>query len=112
MAGLLLFAIGFMVGPQVLAFVIAREMSPAGSTGLATAATNFIVTMGAAVLQPLIGYFLELHWDGQKTAMGTPYYQISDYRYAFTVLLALILLSFVLIFLIPKVKHASNRSIE
>lgn len=97
----LLFMIGLSVGPQILAFVIAREISPKGSTGLATAATNFIVTLGAAVLQPLIGYFLERAWSGRRTAMGTPYYSVEDYRQAFIVFLLLIVVSFFLSLLIP-----------
>jgi MFS family permease len=100
----LLFAIGLSVGPQVLSFVVAKEISPKGSTGLSTAATNFIVTLGAAVLQPLIGYFLELSWSGEKTAMGTPHYAVADYRHAFYVLLTLLAFSFLLTFFIPSKK--------
>ncbi|QBR85380.1 MFS transporter [Legionella israelensis] len=98
----LLFLIGFSVGPQILTFAIAKEISPLGSTGLATAATNFIVTIGAAIFQPLIGYFLEQTWDGRLTTMGTPYYDVSNYREAFTVFMIFLALSFAMTFFIPK----------
>jgi len=100
----LLFLIGFSVGPQVLTFAVAREISPVGSTGLSTAATNFIVTMAAAVFQPLIGYILELSWDGSITEMGTPYYSVENYRTAFSLFILFLFLSFVFTFFIPKTK--------
>ncbi|WP_456064369.1 MFS transporter [Coxiella endosymbiont of Ornithodoros maritimus] len=50
----LLFLIEFCVGPEALIFAIAREIRPPRSTGISTAATNFILTIGAAIFQPII----------------------------------------------------------
>jgi len=68
----LLFFMGVFVGPQALIFAIAREMSPPRSTGISTAAANFIVTIGAAVFQPLIGYMLEVFLDGGQDINRRP----------------------------------------
>ncbi|WP_367608088.1 MFS transporter [Legionella sp. W05-934-2] len=101
-----LLLLGMAVGPQVLTFAIAKDMSPKGSTGVATASTNFLITLSAAIFQPLIGYMLELVWGGQKTAMGTPLYYIYEYREAFYILVLLIALSAVLSLLLPEKRSA------
>ena len=37
---------------------------------------------GGAVFQPLMGFLLDLHWDGTKIA-GVPVYSTADYQFAF-----------------------------
>ncbi len=101
LACVMLFLMGFTVGPQILTFAIAKEISPPGSTGLSTAATNFIVTIGAAVFQPVVGYFLERTWDGSTTAMGTAYYSVANYREAFIIYIIFLGISLALTFFIP-----------
>lgn len=101
---ILLFLLGLCVAPQILVFAIAREISPPRSTGISTATTNFLVTIGGAVFQPLIGFLLDLHWDGTKTASGIPSYSMHDYRLALLVLPAVLFLSFLITFTIPKTK--------
>lgn len=98
----LLFLIGFCVGPQALIFAIAREISPPRSTGISTAATNFIVTIGAAIFQPLIGYLLVLYWPGTQTLPGTPFYTVQNYQFALFVLPALLFIAFLMMFAVPK----------
>lgn len=101
LANIALLLLGMAVGPQVLTFAIAKDMSPKGSTGLATASTNFLITLSAAIFQPVIGYVLELVWDGQRTAIGTPMYYIFEYREAFYILILFIAASAVLALLLP-----------
>lgn len=101
---LLLFTLGFFASPQILVFAIAREISPPRSTGIATATTNFIVTAGGAIFQPLIGYLLQVQWQGVTTAEGTPFYSLLNYRLSLLIIPATLLLSFFLTFLIPRTK--------
>jgi len=99
---ILLFLIGFFVSPQVLVFAIAREISPPRSTGISTATTNFFVTIGAAIFQPLIGYLLTIHWTGARTTDGIPLYSTSNYHDALLILPIVLGISFLLTFLLPK----------
>lgn len=100
----LLFFLGVFAGPEVLVFAIAREISPPRSTGISTATTNFIVTLSAAIFQPLIGYLLTLHWTGTKTAEGTPYYTTHDYRFALLIIPVALFIAFLLTFALPRTR--------
>jgi MFS family permease len=106
-ACILLFLIGMSTSPQVLVFAIAKDMSPPKTTGLSTAATNFMVTMGAALFQPLIGYLLDSNWGGKKTSIGTHLFSLQNYQYAFKSLLLLLILSSIFTLLLPK--YTDNR---
>ncbi len=99
---IMLFLLGLFVGSQVLVFSIAREISPPRTTGTTAASTNFLITAGAAVFQPLIGYLLVKFWQGELTSAGTPYYLLVTYRKALLVLPIALMISFLLIFLLPE----------
>lgn len=120
----LLFFIGFFVGPQALVFAVAKEISPPRSTGISTAATNFLVTFGAAVFQPLIGYFLVKQWGGKETALGVHIYTTHNFHHAFLLFIGGLFCAVLLTFFLPEThcrmihplslkfykKIASNRS--
>jgi len=99
---ILLALLGIFVGAQILVFSIAREISPPRSTGTSSASTNFLVTMGAAIFQPLIGYLLVKFWDGTFQAPGIPFYSLVNYRDALLLVPAGLAIAFVLIFFIPE----------
>ncbi len=101
----LLFLIGTFCSPQILVFAIAKDLSPPLTTGISTSLTNFIVTIGAALFQPLIGYALDLVWQGKKTALGTPYFSLHDYRVALSFLVGSLVFSLLLIVFLPKYTH-------
>jgi len=103
---IMLFLLGLFVGTQVLVFSIAREISLPKSTGTATASTNFLVTLGAAVFQPLIGYLLVLFWDGSYDTPGIPHYTLANYRDAVLVVPLALILAFLLTFLLPETNAA------
>lgn len=105
---ILLFLLGFFVGPQVLVFAVARRISPPHTTGMSTASTNFFVTLGAAILQPLIGILLDLSWSGVRSAAGTPIYSVASYKHAFLVLPIMTVLAFVLTVFIPNQPRTNN----
>jgi MFS family permease len=100
-AASLLFAMGLCASPQVLVFSIAKEVSPPMSTGISTASTNFIVTISAAIFQPLIGYLLDLH--AHSTTVHE-HYSVADFRFAFSVMVAVLLLTFFFSFLVPETR--------
>lgn len=58
--GALLFLIGLCCGAYMLAYTIANELAPAESLSTCTGFTNTLAMLSAPLLQPLIGYLLDL----------------------------------------------------
>ncbi len=82
---ILLFIIGFFCSAQVLVFAIACENGPQKASGTAVASTNFLVTLGTMIFQPVIGWILSL----DKTAPvvnKVHLYSYVDYQHALLVL--------------------------
>lgn len=95
----LLFAAGVVFSVQPLIFPSVCQLTPLSSNGTAISFTNMIVMMLGIVLQPLVGWFLELVWTGTMYN-GVPHYDISDYRFALlsiplSLFLALLLMPFI-----------------
>jgi len=74
----LFFFIGFVSSAQLLCFSYCIDINPIYAKGTAAAFTNFIVVIGTAVFQPLVGYFLDLNWAGQMDGVIRSY---SPYAY-------------------------------
>lgn len=95
--GFLMFAIGLCCGAYMLAFSIANELAPAESLSTCTGFTNTLAMLSAPLLQPLIGYLL----DVSNTRPGI--YTLEDYQFALLIIpLALILASVLAQFLPEK----------
>ncbi|MDX5332716.1 MAG: MFS transporter [Gammaproteobacteria bacterium] len=64
-SGMLLFALlGFTGAGFVVTYPCAREVSPPPSAGMAISIVNTGLFLGAALMQPLFGWALDLAWDG------------------------------------------------
>lgn len=85
MSGLFLIA-GLALGAMVVSFAVAREVNPPEQTGAAYGFVNGAVVATGAIFQPLIGWLLDLQWDGAMAA-GARVYDPEAYRFAFSVLL-------------------------
>lgn len=95
---LLLFLVGFFSSAQLLNFSLAIELNPIEAKGSSIALTNFVVAIGSSIIQPLLGFFLDMGWNG-IIKDGVPFYSAADYRQAMitfpiTLLFALFLLLF------------------
>lgn len=101
-AYVLLFLIGMFTSPQALIFAISKDLSPPLTTGISTAMANFIVTIGAGVYQPVIGFILDSQWNGTTTALGTPIFSTTNFQFAFSTLIISLGISLVLILFLPK----------
>jgi MFS family permease len=84
----LLFFVGFGGGAMAVSYAAAREHTAGGGTGAALGFVNMVSVLGGAVFQPLIGWLLDLQWDG-KLADGARVYAAETFRKAFLVLPAL-----------------------
>ena len=94
-----LFLLGFAAGIQPLTFGIACEQNPKDVHGAAMGVNNMAVIAGGVFLQPLIGFLLDLFWDN-KILDGAPIYKVSQYQYAFII----IIFSYVISMLVTKYK--------
>lgn len=82
----LLFAAGFCSGCMVIGFAFAKESVPARLAGTATGVANMGSMAGAMLLQPLIGWALDLNWNGELVA-GVRVYDAQAWRSAFLIML-------------------------
>ncbi len=77
----LLLALGFCACAMHLGFVAGSETRPLASAGVAIAFVNAFIMASGAVFQPLIGWLLDLNWDGQVDA-GARVYTTAAFRAA------------------------------
>lgn len=82
---LLIFATGFMIGPQVLIFPIASRLVDRAYAATAVAATNCVVMLWGIFVQPEIGATLDRNWEG-FTASGHAVYSFYDYQLALSII--------------------------
>jgi MFS family permease len=82
----LFFITGFGGSTMVLSYVAVRELNPSDSTATALGMMNTIVVASGAILQPLIGWLLDLNWSGGMLN-GARVYGAGTYTIAFTALI-------------------------
>lgn len=83
------FAIGAGVSSITLGTACVKEVNVPQATGLATGLTNSGPFLGAALMQPLFGWVLDLNWEG-ATLEGLKLYPQIAYAYAFWFCLAVL----------------------
>ena len=81
------FLTGFFGSSQIVSFALARENHPAAVSGTAIGFVNSMVTGAGALFQPLVGFLLDLAWDGQLHE-GARAYDTMAYRLALGSLVA------------------------
>jgi len=81
------FLSGLTGGCMVISFALGREVSAKKLHGSVSGLVNGMTVGAGAILQPIIGWVLDLRWDGTMSA-GARIYQTSDYRFAFLCLVA------------------------
>jgi MFS family permease len=86
-AGLLCFAIGFGGSAQIVCFALVREHNPPQLSGTGIGMVNALVTGAGALFQPMVGWLLDLAWDGVLVE-GARVYAVAAYELAFGVLVA------------------------
>jgi predicted MFS family arabinose efflux permease len=81
-----LFALmGLCAACFVLTWACAKEVNPPLLSGLSTSVTNMGGFLATALLQPLVGYVIDLHWYGTM-ADGVRIYSAEDLRLGMIVL--------------------------
>lgn len=90
-----LFVLGCLVGAENLVFPLGARYAAEGYQGLSASVINFLVMVGAIILQPGIGMIMDLIWDGSMEN-GAPIYSALQYRYGLSALIGSLTLGFIL----------------
>jgi MFS family permease len=98
----LMFCTGVLSGGQILYFTVAVENSNKESTASTVGFTNAFVMVSGLIFQPLLGYILDIFWDGQMKTADVRMYSVDAYKYALSILL---LTSVIAYFLMKFVKE-------
>lgn len=83
--GALCFGIGFGGSAQIVSFAMVREHNPPQFSGTAIGILNALVTGAGALFQPMVGWLLDIGWDGQLVD-GARVYTVANYDMALSVL--------------------------
>ncbi len=89
----LFLANGMGLGAMVVAFAMAREGNAMAVAGVAYAFVNCAVTGTGAIFQPLIGWLLDLGWDGALVE-GARVYSAAAYQMALSSLIVFLAVGF------------------
>ena len=92
----LLVVAGFFSGNMIIGFAYAKESAPVHLAGTASGIVNMGVMMGPMLLQPAVGWILDLYWSGD-TAGGVRVYSIEAYQNGFMLMLGWLALALLLI---------------
>lgn len=103
----LLFLVGFFSAGELLNFTLATELNSPHVKGSAIAFTNCIVSFGSGLIQPIVGVFLDMTWDGTKQG-GVNIYSVRDYQWAFLILPILLCLALVLCYFLKEAKPTEH----
>ncbi|MBI5483046.1 MAG: MFS transporter [Deltaproteobacteria bacterium] len=86
--GIAQFAVlGLSSGGFIVTFANAKEIVAPALSGMAVGLVNTGLFFGAAVMQPLFGWAMDLSWDG-RVESGVRIYAPSDYHSGFLIMLA------------------------
>ena len=101
---ILIFMTGVFASGQILTYIVVIEANPIEVKATSTGFVNMFALIVGSILQPLMGWFLEIFWDGRKIK-GIPFYSAQDYVIALTWIPILTAIAFLLIFFIREKKN-------
>ena len=84
-----LFAVmGVAMSGFSLTWACAKEVNPPHLSGMSTSVTNMGGFLGGALMQPLVGWVMDLRWNGAM-ADGVRIYAPDDFRMGLALLVAM-----------------------
>ena len=96
------FVIGVLCGAEMLCFTGALRYANNKNSGEIIGVVNTLNMLGSALLQQLIGYLLDINWDGSLSKNGLRLYDEASYGIALSPLIAIVLMSCVMTYLLDK----------
>ena len=79
---------GLLTASFMLTWACAKEVNPPLLSGMSTSVTNMGGFLAGAILQPLFGWAMDLHWTGGVSSSGARLYSAADYRVGLSLLAA------------------------
>ena len=98
---------GMSAASMIIGFAMSREHSPPEAAGVAIGFQNTANMVSGAALQPVVGWILDLNWDGRMAA-GARIYSAEAFQVAFLPLVACGALA-ILAALVVRESHESAR---
>lgn len=98
----LMFMVGLCCGAYILAYPIANELSPPDSLSTCTGFINTLALVTTPLLQPFIGYLLDLFSQNEHQ------YTLANYQNALLVIPISLLIACVLVLYLPEKKKAPH----
>lgn len=98
---ILLFLVGLFSAAELLNFTLAIEMTSLKAKATAAAFTNCLISCGDALIQPFVGFLLDLNWTG-SIKEGVRVYSVTSYKWALSVLPMALLVALVLLIILNK----------
>jgi MFS family permease len=95
--GGVLIVIGFSSGVIVIGFALARESVPPRFAGTVSGVCNMGYMLGPMVLQPMVGWILDLQWKGGMEN-GVRVYDLGAYHLAFSLMVVWSVLGLIFLF--------------
>lgn len=106
-----LFLMGVFSAAELLNFTLAIEMTSLKAKATAAAFTNCLISCGDALIQPFVGFLLDLNWSG-GIKEGVRVYSVNSYKLALSVLpIALLVALFLLTILNKTLSKNSVKSL-
>lgn len=88
----LLVVCGALAGAMIIGFAFTKESVPSHLAGTASGVVNMGAMVGPMLMQPLIGWVLDMNWRG-AVENGVRVYDAAAYRNAFSIMLLWLTLS-------------------
>lgn len=104
----LLMMVGFFAGNMIIGFAFARESVPVRLAGTLSGLVNMGVMMGPMLLQPAVGWMLDLSWGGESVD-GVRVYGFEAYRGGFGLMLGWLAAS-LLLTLVTRETHCRQQA--
>ncbi|MBS0290180.1 MAG: MFS transporter [Proteobacteria bacterium] len=87
---MILSLIGIFCGAEMICFAGAAQASPSAHSGLTLGVVNTLNMLGGALIQQIIGWYLDMQWKGQFTQEGARFYSATELSLAFSLLVLII----------------------
>ena len=71
---------GLSTASFTLTWACAKEVNPPLLSGMSTSVTNMGGFLAAAILQPLVGWVMDRHWQGGLSSSGARLYSADDFH--------------------------------
>lgn len=105
----LIFLVGLFSAGELLNFTFATEITPSRVKGASIAVTNCIVSLGSAIINPIIGYILVFYNNGSGITQGSEIiYSLRDYQIALTILPITLIAAWLLSFFMKEKERAKK----